>query len=163
VLFEPGPRRSLQGSFWSRDQLVLSILDNLQPVFEVLTPSNAAWTRTGLTGLPEIGVVNVGRLDVEPSGSNGDSLADVPDPLTPPSLMLIPSGQGPVLLKRQPAAFSPQGLAVTRHEAISVDGERIPYFQTGPEQQTGAAPVHLTGYGGFGASSLPYYNSIVGK
>jgi prolyl oligopeptidase len=163
VLFQPAPRRSLQGSVWSRDQLVLSILDNLQPVFEVLTPSTEGWTRTGLGGLPEIGVVNVWRLDVESSESNGDLLANVQDPITPPSLMLIPHGQSPTLLKRQPPAFAPQGLVVTRHEAISVDGERIPYFQTGPTQQTGAAPVHLTGYGGFGASSLPYYNSIVGK
>ena len=30
------------------DQLVLSILDNLQPVFEVLTPSDGEWTRARL-------------------------------------------------------------------------------------------------------------------
>ena len=40
VLFEPGRRRSLQDFSWSGGQLVLSILDNLQPVFEVLTPSD---------------------------------------------------------------------------------------------------------------------------
>ncbi|MGO9475575.1 MAG: hypothetical protein ACLPWS_19545 [Rhodomicrobium sp.] len=37
-LFEPAARRALQGLFWSGDRLVLSILDNLKPVFEVLTP-----------------------------------------------------------------------------------------------------------------------------
>src|SRR6185295_17430875 len=31
-LFEPGPRRSLQGFFWSGGRLVLSILDDLKPV-----------------------------------------------------------------------------------------------------------------------------------
>ena len=43
----------------------------------------------GLQGLPEIGVVDVWRLDRHESESNGDLLANVQDPLTPPSLMLI--------------------------------------------------------------------------
>jgi prolyl oligopeptidase len=163
VLFEPGARRSLQDFSWSGHQLVLSILDNLQPVFEVLTPSEGEWARTRLTGLPEIGVVSVSSLDVETSESNGDLLAIVQDPLTPPSLMLIAKGQSPAVLKRSPAAFSPEGLVVTRHEAVSVDGERIPYTQTGPTGETGDAPVHLTGYGGFTVSSMPYYNSAIGK
>jgi prolyl oligopeptidase len=163
VLFEPGARRSLQTFSWSGDQLVLSILDNLRPVFDVLTPSEGAWTRARLAGLPEIGVVSVSPLDVESSESNGDLLAIVQDPLTPPSLMLIAKGQSPVVLKQSPPAFSPDGLVVTRHEAISVDGERIPYTQTGPAGETGDAPVHLTGYGGFEVSSMPYYNSAIGK
>jgi prolyl oligopeptidase len=153
----------LQDFAWSAGRLVLSIFDNLQPVFEVLTPSDGGWTKAGLTGLPQIGVVSVSALDVESSESNGELLASVQDPLTPPALMLIANGQGPVVLKRSPPVFSPEGLVVTRHEAISVDGERIPYVQTGPAGETGDAPVHLTGYGGFGLSTLPYYNSAIGK
>jgi prolyl oligopeptidase len=163
VLFQPGVRRSLQNFSWNADQLVLSILDNLRPVFEVLTPSEGEWTRARLAGLPEIGVVSVSSLDVESSESNGDLLAIVQDPLTPPSLMLIAKGQSPAVLKQSPPAFLPDGLVVTRHEAISVDGERIPYTQTGPTGETGDAPVHLTGYGGFEVSSMPYYNSAIGK
>ena len=52
---------------------------------------------------------------------------------------------------------------VTQHEAISIDGERIPYVQTGPDTETGDAPVHLNAYGGFGISMRPYYNSAIGK
>jgi prolyl oligopeptidase len=163
VLFEPARRRSLQGFFGCAGRLVLSILDNLQPVFEVLTPSGNGWTREVLAGLPGIGVVSVSPLDVEESESNGDLVASVQDPLTPPSLMLIAKGSGPVVLKRSPPSFSPEGLVVTRHEAVSVDGERIPYSQTGPAGETGDAPVLLTGYGGFGFPVMPYYNSAIGK
>ena len=163
VLFEPGKRRSLQDFSWNAGQLVLSILDNLQPVFEVLTPSDAGWSRMGLIGLPRIGVVTVSPLDIEPSEGNGDLVASVQDPLTPPSLLLMPRGEGPTVLKRSPPAFSPEGLVVTRHEAVSIDGERIPYTQTGPAGETGDAPVHLTGYGGFGIASMPYYNPTTGK
>ena len=162
-LFEPDERRALQGFRWSGGRLVLSILDDLKPNFEALTPSAAGWSRERITGLPDIGVANVWPLDVRPEESNGDLLASAQDPLTPPSLFLIRPAATPELLKRSPQAFDPAGLVVTRYEAISVDGTRIPYVQVGPPGETGEAAVHLSGYGGFGISQLPYYNSAVGK
>ena len=163
VIFEPGPRRALQGFFWNAGGLVLPILDELQPVFEVWTPSANGWTHSSLQGLPEIGVVDVWPLDADVSESNGDLLANVQDPLTPPSLMLIEGVGNPALLKQAPQTFSADGLVITQHEAISVDGERIPYVQTGPADGTGDAPVHLSAYGGFGIAMRPYYNSAIGK
>jgi prolyl oligopeptidase len=162
VIFEPGPRRALQGFSWSAGKLVLSILDELQPVYEVLTPSNG-WARSSLPGLPKIGVVDVWRLDAEEAESNGDLLVNAQDPLNPSSLTLLQTMQTPMLLKRAPRTFTADGLVVTQHEAVSIDGERIPYVQTGPVRETGDAPVHLTGYGGFGVSSRPYYNATIGK
>ena len=163
VIFEPGPRRALQGFFWNAGRLVLPILDELRPVFEVWTPSANGWTHSSLQGLPEIGVVDVWPLDADVSESNGDLLANVQDPLTPPSLMLIEGVGNPALLKQAPQTFSADGLVITQHEAISVDGERIPYVQTGPADGTGDAPVHLSAYGGFGIAMRPYYNSAIGK
>ena len=163
VVFEPGPRRALQGFFWSAGKLVLPILDELRPVFEVWTPSAHGWSRAGLPGLPEIGVVDVWRLDAHESESNGDLLANIQGPLTPSSLMLIERIESPTPLKQAPRTFSADGLVVTQHEAISIDGERIPYIQTGPAGETGDAPVHLNGYGGFAVSMRPSYNSAIGK
>jgi prolyl oligopeptidase len=163
VVFEPGPRRALQGLFWSAGRLVLSILDELRPVFEVLTPSAKGWSRTSLPGLPGIGVVDVWRLDTHESESNGDLLANIQDPLTPSSLRLIERTESPVVLKQAPRAFSADGLVVTQHEAISIDGERIPYVQTGPAVETGDAPVYLNAYGGFGIAVRPTYNPAIGR
>ena len=156
-LFEAGPRRAVQDFFWAGDRLVISILDELRPVFEVWTPAADGWTRGKLPGLPEIGVVDVWRLDAEEAESNGDLLANIQDPLTPASLMLIEGVAAPVVLKRAPRTFAADGLVVTQHEAVSIDGERIPYVQTGPADLTGDAPVHLNAYGGFGISVRPYY------
>ena len=114
-------------------------------------------------GLPEIGVVDVWRLDRHEAESNGDMLANVQDPLTPPSLLLLEGTASPAILKQAPKTFSADGLMVTRHEAISVDGERIPYVQTGPAAETGDAPVYMSAYGGFGLAVKPYYNSALGK
>jgi len=163
VLFEPGERRALEHFFWSDGQLVVSILDELKPVFEVLTPSATGWARSKLSGLPEIGVVSVGRFDMEEAEGNGDLLANAQDPITPATMTLIERGTAPVVLKRAPRTFTADGLAVSRHEAISIDGERIPYVQVGPAGETGDAPVHMSGYGGFGLSNLPYYSSALGK
>jgi prolyl oligopeptidase len=162
-LFEPAERRALQGYFWSGERLYLSILDDLKPVFEVLTPSEHAWSRERITGLPDIGVAHIWPLDLRTEESTGDLLASAQDPLTPPSLYLIPPLAAPQLLKRAPQTFDPAGLVVTRHEASSEDGTCIPYVQVGPPGETGEAPVHLSGYGGFGISQLPYYNSSLGK
>jgi prolyl oligopeptidase len=163
VLFEPGERRALEGFFWCNGKLVVSILDELKPVFEVLTPSAGDWGRATLPGLPAIGVVNVWPFDFEESESNGDLLANAQDPITPSTMSLIEPGKTPTVLKRAPTTFTSEGLVVTRHEAISVDGERIPYVQVGPAGETGNAPVHMSGYGGFGLSKLPYYSSAIGK
>jgi prolyl oligopeptidase len=162
VLFEPAPRRALEGFFWSNGRLVLSILDELRPVFEILDPARG-WTRAELSGFPQIGVVNVWPLDVEEAEANGDLLASTEGPVTPPSLLLVEHLGAPALLKRAPRTFSPDGLVVTRHEAISIDGERIPYVQTGPAGSTGDAPVHLYGYGGFEIAMKPSYSSAIGK
>jgi prolyl oligopeptidase len=162
-LFEPAERRALQGFFWSGGRLVVSILDDLKPVFEVLTPGETGWSRHRIGGLPEIGVAHVWSLDLRTEESTGDLLASAQDPLTPPSLYLVPPLGAPQILKRAPQTFDPAGLVVTRYEAISEDGTRIPYVQVGPPSETGEAPVHLSGYGGFGISQLPYYNSALGK
>jgi prolyl oligopeptidase len=162
-LFEPAERRALQGFFWSGGRLVLSILDDLKPVFEALTPSKGGWSRERICGLPDIGVAHLWSLDLRAEESNGDLLASAQDPLTPPSLFLVRPGAAPELLKRAPQAFDPAGLVITRHDAVSEDGTRIPYVQAGPPGETGEAPVHLSGYGGFGISQLPYYNSALGK
>ena len=164
VLFEPGPRRALQGLFWAGGKLVLSILDEIKPQFEICTPSAAGWSSATLGGLPQIGVVDIWPLDRHPSESNGDLLANVQDPLTPPSLLLIERGvASPTVLKQAPKTFTADGLVVTQHEAISIDGERIPYVQTGPAKETGDAPVYMSAYGGFAVAVKPYYNASLGK
>jgi prolyl oligopeptidase len=161
-VFEPGPRRALQGFFWVAGQLVLNVLDDLRPIYLALTPGD--WQPIPLPGLPAIGTVSAWRLDTEADESDGSLLAVTQDPVTPPSLLLTGSAlPTPEILKRLPPAFDASGAVVTRHEAVSSDGERIPYTVCGPPDETGEAPVHLTAYGGFAVSSLPSYRIATGK
>ena len=162
VLFQPAPRLALQSFTWSGGDLLVSILDDLRPVFRIITPG--AWMSRTLGGLPPIGTASVWPLDSDPDEADGALLTLTQDPLTPPTLMLTRADlPAPEILRRTPPAFNAAGLVVTRHEAVSADGARIPYVQSGPPGETGEAPVHLSGYGGFAVSRLPAYSVVTGK
>jgi prolyl oligopeptidase len=134
-------------------------------MFIVVTPGTQGWSAAELPGLPHHGVAHVWPLDAERAESDGTLLAQVQDPVTPSSLLLTSTGlAAPALLKQSSPTYNATGLVVTQHEAISLDGERIPYVQTGPAgAETGEAPDYMTGYGGFRVPSLPYYQAIQGK
>ncbi|MER9331454.1 prolyl oligopeptidase family serine peptidase [Mesorhizobium sp. M0488] len=168
ALFEPGDRRSLQSFFWNDGKLIISCLVNLVPRFEMFTPGRQEWTRRALDTVPAEGTVHLWSFDAERHETNGEVLISAQDPITPPKLLLLdlnaaaPFG-APVILKRNPENFDASRLVVTRHEAVSTDGEMIPYTQVGPANGNGDAPVHLTAYGGYGKSVVPHYNSSLGK
>jgi len=164
ILFTPASRRTSSGFFWADGKLVVSVMDDLVPSHEIFTPAATGWTREILGHMPCIGVVSVARLDEDETESDGALLANVQDPLAPARLLLTSTTSAtPIILKRAPVAFNADGLVVTRHEAVSIDGARIPYVQIGPPGETGDAPVHMTGYGGFNVSEQPYYRSAIGK
>ncbi|PBB51982.1 MULTISPECIES: prolyl oligopeptidase family serine peptidase [Mesorhizobium] len=168
TLFEPDERRCLQSFFWNDGKLIIAYLANLVPRFEVFTPGPQEWTRRALDTVPVQGTVHLWSLDAADHETNGEVLVGAHDPITPPQLFLFDLNAAPpvsasVILKRSPENFDASGLVVTRHEAVSIDGEMIPYTQVGPADGNGDAPVHLSAYGGFGISLLPSYNSSLGK
>lgn len=164
LLWQPGDRTALQDIFWSNGRLVIAVLDDLAPVFEIHIPEGAGWRRDVLPGLPSVGSVSVWPLDSDPDDADGALLAVIQDPITPPTLLDIPAVlAAPSVMRTMPASFDAAGLRVTRHEAVSEDGVRIPYVQVGPAGETGEAPVHLSAYGGFKVSVLPTYKAVLGK
>jgi len=166
VLARPHPRRALRGFSWVAGRLVVSGLDALRPRFSVLTPGAETWTEAALPGVPEASVATLWPLDSVREESDGTMLLQIEDPVTPPRLLATDAATlaAPTLLRASTPMFDATGLVVTRHEAVSVDGERIPYVQTGPAgAETGEAPVHLYGYGGFRIPQLPVYRGMTGK
>jgi prolyl oligopeptidase len=163
VLFEESERVALQYSFWCSGRLILGILDNLEPQLVIFDPSASGWKREHIAGMPSTGVASAWPLDIEETESDGALIVSTQDPLTPPTLRLFAPDASPAILKRAPTVFSTDGLVVTRHEAISVDGVAIPYHQVGPTEETGDAPVLMSGYGGFGIARQAEYNGAVGK
>ncbi len=167
-VFTPGERLSISHFYFLRDDaLMVCALDDMRPVHTIWRRVGDRWQAEKVSGLPEIGTAYLWPLDSARLESDGSLLANVEDPLTPASLLLLNPDENPdaapAVLRRAPDHFDTAGLVVTRHEAVSSDGERIPYVQVGPEGASGDAPVHLTGYGGFGIPMLPGYSAGIGK
>ncbi|QRM27572.1 prolyl oligopeptidase family protein [Microvirga sp. VF16] len=162
VLFEPGPRRVLSGFWWTKSRLVLTVLDNLASQIWLGMPG-APWHLERLEGLPDTASVNAMSLDASQLERTDEFLLSISSFTEPTKLALVTEDKRIEILKEAPAAFDPSGLEVTRHEAMSVDGERIPYYQIGPKDQDGPCPTVLYGYGGFSVSMTPGYLGGIGK
>ena len=154
VLFEPSERVSLGGIATTRNDLLLSTLDNVRGRLYRLTPGAGGWQREEI-GLPGMGTVAIGSTsDVDDS-----FFFSYTDFLTPSSLYFVPDGGEPRRVKSSPSWFDPEGMSVDQYEATSADGTKIPYFVVKPKGFTadGGNPTLLYGYGGFEQSMLPSY------
>lgn len=162
VLFEPGPRRVLAGFWATKSRLVLTVLDNLASQIWLATPGTP-WRLERLEGLPENAAVHAMSLDASIFERTDEFLLSISSFIEPTKLALVTEDLRIEVLKESPPAFDASGLEVTRHEAVSVDGERIPYYQIGPREQQDPRPAVLYGYGGFSVSMTPGYLGGIGK
>ena len=165
VLFEPTETSSLAGTSWTRNHLVINVLEDVKNRLSVLTPGDAGWARRPLADTPVLGTISASAVDSDES----DALwLTVTDYLTPTTLMLADAGEDaakPEVLKTMPTFFDASRHVVEQHFATSKDGTRVPYFLVRPKDMKldGSNPTLLYGYGGFEISLTPGYSGGVGK
>ena len=164
VLYEQDEHSSLADVSWTKNHLLLNVLEHVKNKVFVLTPGEGGWMREPLEGLPDIGTVNVWAVDDEESD---DYFMTAEDFVTPSTLQIgtIGAGRtsGPEVLKSMPAFFDADGLSVAQHFATSDDGTRVPYFEIGPTDRSGPLPTILNAYGGFEVSRVPIYMAAAGR
>ena len=163
VLFEPTDSSSLAGTTWTRNHVVLNVLEDVKNKLSVLTPSAGGWKKSAFAGAPVLGTIAVSAVDSD----NSDAVwMTVTDYLTPTTLMLAEVGKpaGPEMLKTMPAFFDASRHVFEQHFAISKDGTRVPYFLVRNKglEYDGSSPTLLYGYGGFEVSLTPGYSGGVG-
>lgn len=171
ALFTPTERTSLSATTWTRNHLVLTVLDDVKNRLVVLTPpapddgeAGRPWAESAVPGVASIGTVGVRAVD---SIDSDDVWITSTDFLTPTTLSLgtVGGSQSPERLKSMPTFFDPAGLTVSQHFATSDDGTPVPYFlvvRDGVEPD-GTTPTLLYGYGGFEISLLPSYSGTLGR
>ncbi|RDZ27378.1 prolyl oligopeptidase family serine peptidase [Lysobacter silvisoli] len=162
VLFEPTQRSSLAGATWTRNKLVLNVMEDVKYKLSVLTPGPGEWQRAEFVGAPAFGSIGVSAVDDD---HNDDVWLTATDYLTPSTLSLATLGQKPETLKTMPTFFDGSGDTIEQHFATSKDGTKVPYFIVRPKglKYDGTAPTLLYGYGGFEVSMTPGYSGSVGK
>jgi prolyl oligopeptidase len=168
-LFTPTATASLEGYNWTKNHLLLNVLDNVKSRIKTLAYLDVdsgvlkrGWNASDLVGVPSIGTVTVAAIDDEESDAY---FMTVTDYLTPTTLYLGDVGQQPERIKATPAFFDASGLEISQHFATSKDGTRVPYFMVAKKnlQLDGSHPTLLYGYGGFEISLTPSYSGGVGR
>ncbi|GIJ09227.1 prolyl oligopeptidase [Micromonospora andamanensis] len=159
VLFRPDEHTSLGGSAWTRNHLILTTLTDVRSRLEMLTPGERGWRREPLPGVP----ADEEACLVETDPDRDDAYLVASEGFLQPATLRLGQVGGEVeTLKRAPAFFDPDGLAVRQFFATSADGTRVPYFVVG-DPAAPAGPTLLHGYGGFEVSLTPGYDGIIGR
>lgn len=167
ALFEPDEHSSLAGYTWTRDHLVLNVMQDVKNRLSVLTPGKDGWAKSDFVGAPTIGTLGVGAVDADDSNAVWLTATDF---LTPTTLSIATvtdksDGQQPEVLKSNPVFFDGSKDVIEQHFATSKDGTKVPYFLVRPKALAfdGKAPTLLYGYGGFEVSMTPAYSGGIGK
>ena len=172
VLFEPSPRRFLQSFSAVGDVVAINVLDNVRSRISLARFAEGRWQIDPVEGFSDLSILGIFPLAADDDDwfaedvrERGVFVVSSQNSLTPPTQSLLKFGQSPDVLKRSPQRFDSAGLEISQHEAVSVDGMRIPYFQIGRAglAHDGSNAVLLAGYGGFQISELPYYSAATGK
>ncbi|HEV7353500.1 MAG TPA: prolyl oligopeptidase family serine peptidase [Brevundimonas sp.] len=161
VVFDPGPRQSVEDVAVMRDHVLAVVNDNVVGTLRRFTPAGGAWTGQMLEA-PANAAVGLG----DTARSSGRVFVTSQGFLTPPSLGLLEAeATAPQPLKAASAKFDASTHVVEQYEATSADGTRVPYFVVMPRDlaRDGQAPTVLFGYGGFQVSFPPAYRAEMGK
>jgi prolyl oligopeptidase len=162
LIWQPGPRDSLEGVSSSKDRLLLATLDNVRGrLWSMAYTPGKGWTTTKLD-LPDNLALGFGSADDKSDLAFAYSAGFT----TPSALYLIDAAKGSVeQIKTLPAKFDASNLEVEQLEATSTDGTKIPYFIVHKKDLAydGTTPTILNAYGGFQSSSTPSYSGTTGK
>ncbi|WP_079598300.1 prolyl oligopeptidase family serine peptidase [Arthrobacter sp. P2b] len=158
VLFTPDASTSLQSWSWTRNFLLLNLLQDVSSQIRVLDPSRpaertgsqsgteGAWASTPLDACPPLHDVNAYAVDDEDEaaadGGAGDDFWLVATGFTTPSTLMrgtLERNHGDAgtpgvvsrhaTVKTSPSFFTDGDYEVQQHFAVSDDGTRVPYFQ----------------------------------
>jgi len=166
VLFAPDEHTSLDSYAWTKNHLIVNLMDDVKSRLEVFTPPSAdggAWAHEAMPGAPAMSTVTV--VDTDPDRDD-EYWLDVGSFLAPSSLQRGELGGGAAeTIKQGPAFFDASKFTVTQHFVASKDGTRVPYFEIAPKdmKHDGSNRTLLYGYGGFEVSLQPHYSGSIGR
>ncbi|MCI0540957.1 MAG: hypothetical protein L0Z50_37630 [Verrucomicrobiales bacterium] len=96
VVYEPTPNSSLAGASWTRNHLLLNVLEDVKSTLFVVTPGPGAWSRQPLPGAPLFSTVSASAIDDEESD---EFFLNVSGYIAPSSLLYGRIGKEPEKLK----------------------------------------------------------------
>ncbi|WP_330178721.1 prolyl oligopeptidase family serine peptidase [Nocardia sp. NBC_01503] len=162
VLYTPGPQEAFQSVMTTRGHAVVTSLYDVKGRATVYTPQpDGTWTGAPVP-LPD----NASVYAVDADSHGETAYLSVTALLTPSTLWSLDVADGRlVAVKSAPARFDSSRFVVEQLKADSADGTKVPYFivHAADMKYDGSTPTIVYAYGGFGTSSTPGYNGLLGK
>ena len=168
LIFEPGPRQSIDEVAVTKDGMAAVIYDDVRGALHLIAPGRENTWSNWVPPTADNASVGIAAASID----SDDVYYEVEGFLQPPSLFAlnlrptVESFQHPSKpIKALPARFDASRDVVEQFEATSTDGTKIPYFVVHPKAMTldGSNPTILYAYGGFQVSETPAYSGIDGK
>ena len=161
LIFEPGPRQSLDGVAVTRNRIEAAIYDNVRGSLVAFEPTASGWSSTKLP------VAANSSVTIGTASDRDDTLYySVQGFLDPTKLYQADAANGAAKeVKSLPPKFDASKDTVDQFEATSSDGTKVPYFVVHPKGMAlnGQNPTILNAYGGFQVSETPVYSGNIGK
>jgi len=167
-LYQPAERSALDsapgnrsGLHLTRSAVLFTELDRVRPRLWELRHDGRRWQRTRVD-LPDSGQI----AHIATYWASDRYLFSHQDFTTPTTLYERGVGEAASRpLRSAPSFFDASGIVTRQFEATSRDGTRIPYFVAMREGAPAGTtrPTLIYGYGGFGATELPWYSGVFGK
>ncbi len=160
IVETPTATRTIASVGGTRNQLLLSILDNIRSELWRYRFVDGAWQKEKVDA-PGFGTVNLGSQ----SETDDSFFFNYEGFLNPDSLYYVSDNQRSEKLKSLPEFFDASPYIVSQHAALSKDGTRVPYFMVARKDLLldGTNPTLIYGYGGFEISLRPSYSATVGS
>lgn len=160
VLYAPDERSSIAAVDMTENQVLISRLRNVKSELMKGRFEAGQWYFENVP-MPENVTISLGSTD-----RFSDRYFYYVENFLQPRTLYFVAGRdaAPVEAKRLPRFFSSEGLEIAQHEAVSADGERIPYFMVSRKgiPLDGSNPTLIEAYGGFEVSQQPYYDATTG-
>lgn len=159
VLFKPEERVSLRGVASTRDQLILSLMNNVKSELSIRLFEDGEWKRASFDAPP------LGNIGIQSTDDYSNRFFYRFENFVTPDTLYYFDGDESQVAKRMPAYFDSEKLLVEQHEAESSDGVMIPYFLVRHKDALldGSNPTLLYAYGGFQIPLLPSYSPVLGS
>jgi len=161
VVFQPTARSSISQVVTTDQTVIVNVLDNVVSRLVRFEFVDGQWQSSPLKA-PEMGALSIVTAD----DRSDQFFFNYTGFLTPSSLYEADAKTNTqTLVRSEPARFEADGMSVSQFEAVSADGEKIPYFIVKPAgfQDGTTYPTLLSAYGGFEISRTPFYSGIIGS
>jgi len=158
LIYAPDSKSSIDGVSITKDELIITTLQNVQSVLLTATLENSKWQVFGVK-TKEYGRISVLDSDEGQAGY----FYSYSNFIQPPTLYYA-EGIEIKVVQTQKALFNSQGLVVEQFESTSKDGTKIPYYLVRKKDivYDGTNPTLVYAYGGFNISQKPNYSATIG-